>query len=69
MPSAIRVHAFTRSAREVCDHSSNPRAAACAALSTSSGVPAGTCPMTSSVKGLVTGSVPVPLDGTQAPSR
>jgi len=44
------------------------RLAAATALSTSSGVPSGMVPMTSSVVELVTGSVPVSALGTQAPS-
>ena len=42
--------------------------AALAARSTSSGVPSGMLPMTSSVVELVTSIVPVPVEGTHAPS-
>ena len=67
-PSAIAEQYFTRSSREVCDQAGNAAAAARTALSTSSTVPSGTCPMTCSVYGLVTGSVPLPVDGIQEPS-
>jgi hypothetical protein len=67
-PSAIAVQALTRSSSEVADHAGSARAAARAARSTSSTVPSGTVPTTCSVNGFVTGSVPVPVEGIQAPS-
>ena len=67
-PSAMRCRYFERSSAEVAAQLSRARLAACAALSTSSGVASGTRPMTSSVAALTTSMVLDPVDGTHAPS-
>ena len=66
--SPIRIRALARSSWEVFDQAGKLAAAARTALSTSSGVPAGTVAMTSSLVGSTTSSVPPPLDVTQSPS-
>ena len=65
--SPIRVSSLPRSSREVAAQPGKAAAAACTALSTSSGVPSGMVAMTSSVAELMTSSVPLPVEGTQAP--
>ena len=67
-PSLMRVRYLPLSSTEVCDHGPNALRAAWTALSTSSAVPSGIDPITSSVVELTTSSVPVPVDGTHAPS-
>ncbi len=67
-PSVMRVRYLPRSSTEVVDQESNAFRAAATALSTSSAVPAGTFPITSSVVELTTSIVPLPVEGTQAPS-
>ena len=64
----MRVRYLPRSSTEVCDHAGNAALAAATALSTSSAVPSGIVPITSSVVELMTSIVPVPVDGTHAPS-
>ena len=67
-PSVMRCRYLPRSSTEVCDQLSKAALAAFTALSTSSGVPSGIVPMTSSVVALTTSMVPFPLEATQAPS-
>ena len=67
-PSVMRLRYLARSSTEVCDHGPNAALAALTAASTSSGVPSGMRPITSSVVELMTSMVPVPVDGTHAPS-
>ena len=57
-----------RSSCGVAAHAGNAALAAATALSTSSAVPSGMVPMTSSVDELMTSRVPAPVDGTHAPS-
>jgi hypothetical protein len=64
---AIRVIQSARSSTDVRDQPSNAARAAATARSTSSAVPSGIEPMTSSVAALTTSSRPVPLDGTHSP--
>ncbi len=66
--SASACSTFWRSAGAVWPHVSKAVLAAATALSTSSGVPSGMWPMTCSVEALMTSMVPLPVDGTQAPS-
>ena len=66
--SLRRTMYFWRSSTGVADHESNARRAAATALSTSLAVPSGIEPMTCSVPALMTSIVPVPSEGTQAPS-
>ena len=56
-----------RSPGVVCDHSSNAVRAASTALSTSATVPLGTCPIVSSVAGLMTGMVSEVEASAQSP--
>ena len=67
-PSWIRARILPRSSADVADQAGKAAAAAFTALSTSSGVPSGMLPMTSSVVELMTSSVPLPVEGTHAPS-
>jgi len=67
-PSVIRWTYLARSSTEVSAHAGNARRAACTARSTSSAVPSGIRPMTSSVVEWTTSSHPVPVEGTHAPS-
>ena len=57
-----------RSATGMADQAGKAALAAATARSTSSVVPSGTVPMTSSVVESITSMVPEPVDGTQAPS-
>ena len=66
-PSAMRAQNLARSSGGVAAQPGNAALAAATAWSTSSGVPSGMVPMTSSVVELVTGSVPRPALGTHAP--
>ena len=68
MPSDMAWMNFDRSWASVCDHVWNAVCAAATARSTSSGVPSGTRPMTSSVEALITSMWPLPVEGTHAPS-
>ena len=68
MPSDMACRNLDRSCGSVCDQVSNAVFAALAARSTSSAVPSGIRPMTSSVEALITSIEPVPDDGTHAPS-
>ena len=63
-----RMRYFWRSSTGVAAHPSNAVRAAVTALSTSLAVPSGIEPITSSVPALMTSIVPVPSEGTQAPS-
>ena len=65
--SPIRVSSLARSSREVAAQPGKAAAAASTALSTSSGVPSGMVAKTSSVAESMTSSVPLPVEGTQAP--
>ena len=67
-PSVMRWRYFARSSRGVFDHAGNAALAAATAFSTSSGVPSGIVPITSSVVELMTSSDPAPVEGTHAPS-
>jgi hypothetical protein len=67
-PSAMRAMNLPRSSGSRAAHSGNAARAARAALSTSSAVPSGICPMTDPSVESYTSSEPVPLEGTQAPS-
>ena len=67
-PSWTRARILPRSSADVCDQAGKAAAAALTARSTSSGVPSGTLPMTSSVVELTTSRVPLPVEGTHAPS-
>ena len=67
MPSATAVSSAARSCQGVCDQASNASRAAATARSTSSGVPAGIRPMTSSVVALTTSMVSLPAGSTHAP--
>ena len=67
-PSEIRARSLDLSAAGVADHAGKAAAAALTARSTSSGVPSGILPMTSSVVELMTSSVPVPVEATHTPS-
>jgi hypothetical protein len=66
-PSAMRCRYFARSSAEVSAHPGNASFAAATARSTSSGVPSAMRPTTSSVVGLTTSIVSVPVEDTQAP--
>ncbi len=66
-PSEIRDSILARSSTEVADQSAKASAAAWTALSTSSAVPSGMVAITSSLFESTTSSVPVPVEGTQAP--
>ncbi len=57
-----------RSSTGRADHAGKAALAAATARSTSSVVPSGTVPMTSSVVESITSIEPEPVDGTQAPS-
>ena len=57
-----------RSSSGVADQAGKAALAAATARSTSSVVPSGTVPMTSSVVESMTSIDPEPVDGTQAPS-
>ena len=57
-----------RSSGSVRPQLSKAALAAATALSTSSAVPSGMRPMTCSVEALTTSMVPLPVEGTQAPS-
>ena len=63
----MRLSSLPRSSREVAAQAGKAAAAACAALSTSSGVPSGMVAKTSSVAESMTSRVPLPVEGTQAP--
>ncbi len=65
--SPMRMSVLARSSREVLDQAGKAAAAACTALSTSSGVPSGMVARTSSVVESMTSSVPVPVEATQLP--
>ena len=65
--SPMRVRSLARSSREVAAQLGKAAAAAWTALSTSSAVPSGMVAKTSSVAESMTSSVPLPVDGTQAP--
>ena len=65
--SPMRVSSLARSSVEVAAQPGKAAAAASTALSTSSGVPSGMVAKTSSVAESMTSSVPVPVEGTQAP--
>ena len=65
--SPMRVSSLPRSSREVAAQPGKAAAAARTALSTSSGVPSGMVAKTSSVAESMTSSVPLPVEGTQAP--
>ncbi len=65
--SWTRSRVLDRSSLDVADHSPKASAAHRAARSTSSGVPAGMVPMTSSVAELMTSITSLPVDETQAP--
>jgi len=65
--SWTRSSVLDRSSLDVADHSPKASAAQRAARSTSSGVPSGMVPMTSSVVELTTSITPLPVEGTQAP--
>jgi hypothetical protein len=67
-PSVMRWRYLARSSREVSAQAGKAALAACTARSTSSAVPSGMRPITSSVPALITSMVPVPVDGTHAPS-
>ena len=67
-PSWMRWMYFPRSSGSLVPHASNAALAAATALSTSSAVPAGMLPMTSSVEALTTSMESLPVEGTQAPS-
>ncbi len=66
-PPEIAEQASRRSARGTCDQVSKPALAASTARSTSSGVPWGTVPMTSSVVESITSIVPEPAGSTHSP--
>ena len=63
-----RTRYFWRSSTGVCDQPSKALRAAATALSTSLATPSGIDPITCSVPALITSIVPVPSEGTQAPS-
>ena len=65
---ATAVRSPVRSASGRDDHSGKAARAAATARSTSSTVPSGTVPMTSSVVESITSMEPEPVDGTQVPS-
>ena len=65
--SCTRARILARSSLDVDDHSAKASAAHRTARSTSSGVPSGIVPMTSSVAELTTSITPVPVEDTQAP--
>ena len=67
-PSWRRCRYFARSSTGVVLHAPKARRAAATAASTSSAVPSGTRPMTSSVVAFTTSMVSEPVEGTQAPS-
>ena len=65
--SPMRLSSLPRSSREVAAQAGRPRPRP-TARSTSSGVPSGMVANTSSVAESITSRVPVPVEGTQAPS-
>src|SRR3954453_3365129 len=67
-PSPMRVQNLPPSSGDVCDQESNAARAALAALSTSSAVPSGIVPITEPSVESNTSIVPLPFDGTHAPS-
>ena len=66
-PWEMAVQASTRSASGVADQPGKAARAARAARSTSSGVPSGTRPMTSSVVASITSIAPSPAGGVHSP--
>ena len=66
-PAAIARIRFARSTSGVCDHDSKAARAACTARSTSSGVPCGIRPITSSVDAFTTSIVSDPAGSTHLP--
>jgi hypothetical protein len=68
MPSLRAWRNLARSSVEVWLQPSKAALAAATARSTSSGVPSGIDPMTSSVEALTTSMVPEPVEGTHWPS-
>jgi hypothetical protein len=65
--SAARFRILPRSSGKIARQVLNPCWAAASALSRSVSVACGTCPITSSVAGLMTGEVLRPSDGNHAP--
>jgi delta 1-pyrroline-5-carboxylate dehydrogenase len=66
--AAMRVQYLARSSADVAAHAGKAALAAATALSTSSAVPSGIFPITSSVVELMTSMDLVPVEGTHAPS-